>query len=85
MREAVRAADVMSRRDRAAMAGGKDLDLGFGNGVGNGGGSALRERVVGVWGSGSGCGIRRGGGGWSTRNSRVDSVLARPRLAERAR
>jgi hypothetical protein len=60
MREAVRAADVMSRRDRAAMAGGEDLDLGFGNGEGNGGGSALRERVVGVWGSGSGCGIRRG-------------------------
>jgi hypothetical protein len=82
MREAVRSADGMARR--LAMAGGEDLDLGFAQwtaGCGSGG-SALRERVVGVW--GSGCRIRRGGGGWSRRDSRMDLVLCRPRLVEPA-
>jgi hypothetical protein len=52
VREAVRSADEMARR--LAMAGGEDLDLGFAKwtaGWGSGG-SALRERAVGVWGSG---------------------------------
>jgi hypothetical protein len=46
VREAVRSADEMARR--LAMAGGEDLDLGFAKWT------ALRERVVGIWGSGSG-------------------------------